>query len=83
MRVVGLILVIAMLTIPAAIGGRFTRSLKGMMLVAVALGAAFNVTGLGISYAADLTSGATIVLVAAVGFATATLVPWSRRENVQ
>lgn len=83
MRVVGLILVIAMLTIPAAIGGLFTRSLKGMMLLAVALGAVFNVTGLGISYAADLTSGATIILVAAVVFALATLVPWSRRHEVQ
>lgn len=49
MRVVGLILVIAMLTIPAAIGGRFTRSLKGMMILAVVLGAVFNVTGLGIA----------------------------------
>jgi zinc transport system permease protein len=73
MRVVGLILVIAMLTIPAAIGGRFTRSLKGMMALAIAFGAAFNVIGLGVSYAADLTSGATIILVAAAGFLLASL----------
>lgn len=82
MRVVGLILVIAMLTIPAAVGGRFTRSLKGMMLLSVALGAVFNVTGLVISYVADLTSGATIVLVAAVIFLAVTAIPWPHRHDV-
>jgi zinc transport system permease protein len=64
MRVVGLILVIAMLTIPAAIAGQYVRDLKHMMGWAVALGMVFTVIGLFLSYAWNLTSGASIILVA-------------------
>lgn len=73
MRVVGLILVIALLTIPAAIGGQFARDLKGMMAVGSGLGVLFTTLGLWASYAFNLTSGATIILVAAAGFAVATV----------
>ncbi|HAA02985.1 MAG TPA: hypothetical protein DCE18_06405, partial [Syntrophobacteraceae bacterium] len=38
-RVVGLILVIALLTIPASIAGQFTYSLRKMMVVGCLLGA--------------------------------------------
>jgi len=81
MRVVGLILVIAMLTIPAAVGSRFTQSLKGMMVLSVVLGIVINLTELAISYAADLTSGATIILVAAVAFLMVTILPWPHRDQ--
>lgn len=68
MRVVGLIMVIALLTIPAAIAGRFAGTLRGMMLLACLLGMAFTVAGLALSYALDLTSGATIILVACAAY---------------
>ena len=68
MRVVGLIMVIALLTIPAAIGGRFVRDMKQMMVVASILGIAFTTTGLWLSYFLNLTSGATIILVAGVAY---------------
>jgi zinc transport system permease protein len=68
MRVVGLILVIALLTIPAAIAGRFTANIKRMMAVSVVLGAVFTTAGLSLSYLLDLTSGGTIILTAASGF---------------
>ncbi len=64
MRVVGLILVIAMLTIPAAIAGQFVREMKRMMALAILLGMLFTTAGLGLSYAYNLTSGAAIILVA-------------------
>lgn len=67
-RVVGIILVIAMLSIPAAIAGRFVHDMRRMMGVAVLVGAVFMVAGLGVSYALDLPSGATIILVAVAGF---------------
>ena len=67
MRVVGLILVIALLTMPAAIAGQFVKDLKQMMLLSSILGAVFTTTGLWLSYFFNLTSGATIILVA--GFA--------------
>jgi zinc transport system permease protein len=61
-RVVGVILVIALLTIPAALSKRFTRRLSRMMLLSSALCALFTTGGLLLSYAFDLPSGATIVL---------------------
>jgi len=62
-RVVGIILVIALLTIPAAISGLFTNSLKKMMFMSILLGTIFTTSGLWISYAFDIASGATIILV--------------------
>ena len=67
-RVVGIILVIALLTIPAAMARQFTYSLKKMMLLAVIIGAVFTFSGLWLSYALDLASGATIILVSAAVF---------------
>jgi zinc transport system permease protein len=64
MQVVGLIMVIALLTIPAAISGQFARDLKPMMVGAIALGILFTLVGLALSYRFNLTSGATIILVA-------------------
>jgi zinc transport system permease protein len=68
MRIVGLILVIALLTIPAAIAGRYARDMRSMMLYASILGVLFTVSGLWLSYALNLTSGATIILAAAAGY---------------
>ncbi len=67
-RVVGLILVIALLTIPPYIAEKYTRSLGRMMLLSSFLGICFTLSGLYISYAFDLASGATIILVAGLGF---------------
>jgi zinc transport system permease protein len=63
MRVVGLILVIALMTIPAAISGQWVKGLPKMMVLACILGALFTTTGLWLSYFLNLTSGATIILV--------------------
>ena len=62
-RVVGIILVIALLTIPAALARQFTHSLKNMMLLAILAGVIFTFSGLWISYVLNLASGATIILV--------------------
>jgi zinc transport system permease protein len=62
-RVVGIILVIALLTIPAALARQFTHSLKKMMLLAILAGIVFTFLGLWLSYLLDLASGATIILV--------------------
>jgi zinc transport system permease protein len=67
-QVVGLILVIALLTIGPFIVEKYTRSLAAMMLWSSLLNVVFAVGGLWISYAYDLTSGAAIILVAASGF---------------
>ena len=67
-QVVGLILVIALLTIPPYIAEKYTKSLGGMMVLSSILGIFFTLGGLWLSYSYDLTSGATIILVAGVGF---------------
>lgn len=66
MRVVGLIMVIAMLTMPAAISGQFVKDMKKMMTLASILGVIFTTTGLWLSYFLNLTSGATIILVSGI-----------------
>jgi zinc transport system permease protein len=67
-QVVGLILVIALLTIPPYIAEKYSRSLIEMMLISIVLSAVFTLTGLWLSYELNLTSGATIILVAGLGF---------------
>jgi zinc transport system permease protein len=61
-RVVGIILVIALLTVPATLARQITYNLKQMMLLAIIFGAAFTFGGLWLSYVFDLASGATIIL---------------------
>jgi zinc transport system permease protein len=68
---VGTVLVIALLTLPAALAGRFTRHLWSMMLGAAAVCAVFAVSGVALSAATDIPSGAAIVLL----LGTAYLIP--------
>lgn len=67
-QVVGLILVIALLTIPPYIAEKYSTSLIKMMVLSSILSMIFTITGLWLSYAFDLTSGATIIAVAGIGF---------------
>ena len=67
-RIVGLIMVIALLTIPPFIAEKYTISLAKMMVVSSLLGISFTVVGLWLSYTYNLTSGATIILVAGFAF---------------
>ena len=67
-QVVGLILVLALLTLPAAIAGQYTRTLAAMMLLATLLGMIFTGAGLALSYEPDLPAGATIILLAGVAY---------------
>lgn len=67
-QVVGLILVIALLTLPAAIAAHYRSSIKGIMLLATILGICFNSLGLYISYEPDLPAGATIILLAGMSY---------------
>lgn len=63
MKVVGILLVMALLTLPASSAGKFTRTLSGMIVGAVLL----SLTGMGIgifvSFALDWPTGASVVLV--------------------
>ena len=67
-RIVGLILVIALLTIPPYIAEKYSASLRTMMFLSFFLSCFFTTAGLWISYVFNLTSGATIIMVAGVCF---------------
>jgi zinc transport system permease protein len=73
-RVVGIILVIALLTAPPAIAKQFFYDMKKIMALSVLLGIAFCLTGLWVSYTVRLASGASIVLVAVGSYALITLI---------
>lgn len=72
-RVVGLILVIALLTLPAAIARQYFGTLFKIMCLAIFVGGALTISGLAISYQQDLPSGATIILVAGAAFFISTV----------
>ena len=67
-RVVGLILVIALLTIPPFIAEKYSKSLFKMMLLSCLLSSIFTLSGLWLSYNLNLTSSASIIMVAGIGF---------------
>jgi zinc transport system permease protein len=66
LRVVGMILVLALLTIPVALARQFTYDIKKIMLYASLFGMVFTIGGLWLSYNFDLASGATIILLGGV-----------------
>lgn len=74
MRVVGLIMVIAMLTIPPATANLFLKDMKGMMFLSVGLSWLFSVLGLVLSFALNLQAGSVIILVAALSYLAAAAV---------
>ena len=64
-RVVGLILIISMLTIPPFIAEKRASTLKKMMIYSTVLSLVFALSGLLMSYYFNLTSGASIIFVSA------------------
>jgi manganese/iron transport system permease protein len=67
-RLVGVVLVMAMLVAPAAAGSLVFRTLPKIMLAAVAAGVFATIGGLYLSYYRDLAAGPSIVTVAIVLF---------------
>lgn len=67
-KVVGIILVIALLTIPPSIAKLFIYDLKKIMITSIVLGVLFCFLGLVVSYYFNIASGATIILISAMGY---------------
>ena len=65
-QIVGLILVLALLILPAATAGLFVTSFNRMMLLSVFLCMFITTTGLIVSYQPDLPSGSTIIILAGI-----------------
>lgn len=73
MKVVGVLLITALLIIPAAASRRLTHSPEAMALVASLLGALAVILGLGASYYWDSPAGPSIVLAASLIFCVSLL----------
>ncbi|MGA9032656.1 MAG: metal ABC transporter permease [Sulfuricaulis sp.] len=86
-QVVGLILVLALLTLPAAIAAQYLSRLVPIMALAIVLGMAFTCGGLALSYAPDLPAGATIILLAGVTYlfslGARRLLPWHKTHRTR
>jgi len=67
-RLVGLILIMALLSIPCFIAENLTKRLGKVMILAVILSASFCIIGLIISYHLNLASGACIIVIASLAF---------------
>jgi zinc transport system permease protein len=67
-RSVGLILVIALFSIPPFVAEKFTTNLKQMIIVSMILAFVFCLTGLFLSYQFDLSTTPSIIMVAAIFF---------------
>lgn len=63
-KIVGIILVIALLTVPTAISKIFTYNLRKIMQLSILFGVLFSLLGLFISYKLHVASGASIIIVA-------------------
>ncbi len=73
MRVVGLLLISALMIVPNGVGQVLARSFRGSVLVAVAVGVVVSTSGTVVSFYADTPSGGTIVLLAIAVFLVAAL----------
>ncbi len=82
-QVVGLILIIALLTIPPSIAENYSKSLTQMILLSCLLGICFTCCGLLLSCTFDLTSGATIICVAGTVFFLQQLWLWYKRRTLR
>ncbi len=65
-QIVGLILILALLILPAASAGQFVISIKRMMILAVLLSMVITTSGLMLSYQPDLPSGSMIIILAGI-----------------
>ncbi|GAA4403567.1 metal ABC transporter permease [Fodinibacter luteus] len=74
MRVVGLLLISALMILPNATSQLFARSFRAGLWWAVAIGVTCSVGGVLVSYAAETPSGGTIVLLAVGAFLAASTV---------
>ena len=77
-KAVGLILVIALLTIPTYLAETFASKLSSMMILSSILATIFTISGLVVSYSYDISSGASIIMVAVLVLGIVKLIKFKR-----
>jgi len=81
MRVIGVLLVSALMVIPVATAQLVTRSFRATALVSMAIGVVVAIAGVVVSYHADTPSGGTIVVLAIAVFLVALVVVGALRRG--
>jgi len=74
--VVGIVMVIALLTLPVGIAALYSTSMWRMMAISTILCAAFSTSGLVVSYGPDYPAGATTIIIAGAAYLGATTLKW-------
>jgi zinc transport system permease protein len=74
MRVVGILLIAALMVLPVTAASRVARSITSTFALAMTIGLLSVLVGLTVSYYADLAPGGAIVLTAAAAFAVTTAI---------
>ena len=72
-RLVGVLLIQALLVVPAAAAALWTTNYRSQLVLSVLFGAGCGALGLALSYQLDIAAGGTIVLVATLVFALSAL----------
>jgi len=65
-KVVGIILVIALLSVPAGTAALFSKKFSSRIIISIGLGAGYCLFGLYLSYVLDIASGASIIIIATI-----------------
>ncbi|MFZ5868340.1 MAG: metal ABC transporter permease [Thermodesulfobacteriota bacterium] len=79
--VVGIVMVIALLTLPVGIAALFSTSMWRMMAISTILCAVFTTSGLVLSYGPDYPAGATTIIIAGAAYLGATTLKWAFNQG--
>lgn len=79
--VVGIVMVIALLTLPVGIAALFSTSMWRMMAISTVLCAVFTTSGLVVSYGPDYPAGATTIIIAGAAYLGATTLKWAFNQG--
>ncbi len=79
-KLVGVILVTALVVVPASVAMRISSSYRSIILLSLVVGLVVNLAGLALAYAMDLPPGATMAVTAGAFFSIS-LVPFGKRGN--
>ncbi len=75
--VVGIVMVIALLTLPIGIAALFSTTMWRMMIISAILCAIFTTSGLVVSYAPDYPAGASTIIIAGAAYLAVTTLKWA------
>jgi zinc transport system permease protein len=81
MRIVGILLIAALMVLPVIAAGRVAASMRAAVFLAMGIGLASVFAGLTVAYYADLPPGGAIVLLAAAAFVVTSVVEAARARR--